>query len=182
MGLRVHSQKAPLFFTASPGQVECGFDATIRDWGVLGPLVWVFPPVWMLMEAVAKILHHRCAAILLVPALGQHHCPPLSNRAAGHFRSVLILGGYHSGSEWQRRDSSLPSNFWGLHIFGGARKCARDPRRSKLASIYAKGHFPNEEHHVTGESAVSSDVAYSQKRECDLRKTKLCKGLFRQKV
>ncbi len=72
------------------------------------------------------------------------------------------------------------------HSWGCEEMCARPtgrgPRQSKLASIHGKGHFPNEEHHVTGESAVSSDVAYSQKRECDLRKTKLCKGLFRRKV
>lgn len=70
-----HSQKAPLFFTASPCHVGCGFDATIRDWGVLGPLVWVFPPVWLLREAIGKILQHRCAAILLVAAMGPHQWP-----------------------------------------------------------------------------------------------------------
>lgn len=68
-----HAQKAPLFFTATPSHVGCGFDATIRDWGLLGSLVWVFPPVWLLRQAIAKIQQHRCNAILLVPGMGLHH-------------------------------------------------------------------------------------------------------------
>lgn len=68
-----HAHKAKLFFTATPSHVGVGFDATIQDWALLGPFVWVFPPVWLIRQAVAKILMHQCKAIFLVPAQGLHH-------------------------------------------------------------------------------------------------------------
>jgi hypothetical protein len=67
-----HAHKAPKFFTASPCHVGEGHDATIRDWSVLGSLVWVFPPPWLIREAIAKILRHRCNSILIVPNMGKH--------------------------------------------------------------------------------------------------------------
>jgi hypothetical protein len=70
-----HSHKAHQFFTTSPCPVGCGFDATIRDWEPLGPFVWVFPPVWLVREAIVQILRHECAAILIIPSMGRHHWP-----------------------------------------------------------------------------------------------------------
>eukprot|EP00884_Botryococcus_braunii_P011539 jgi/Botrbrau1/20386/Bobra.0006s0047.1 len=64
-----HSHKAPKFFTATPCHVGLGWDAMIRDWAVLGKLIWVFPPVWLIREALLKVKAQRCNCILLLPSL-----------------------------------------------------------------------------------------------------------------
>jgi hypothetical protein len=104
-----HSHKAPRFFTASPCHVGDGYDATIRDWGALGSLVWVFPPVWLLREAISKILMHRCSAILLVASLGCHQWPLLHQLP---IKASLLIppheGMFLLGSKYPKAQGSKP--------------------------------------------------------------------------
>eukprot|EP00884_Botryococcus_braunii_P005609 jgi/Botrbrau1/15049/Bobra.0297s0006.1 len=64
-----HSHKAPKFFTATPCHVGLGWDAMKWDWAVLGELIWVFPSVWLIREALLKVKAQRCNCILLLPSL-----------------------------------------------------------------------------------------------------------------
>jgi hypothetical protein len=67
-----HARKAPVFFTATPCHLAAGWDALIRDWDVLGNLIWVFPPIVLVREALVKVKAHRRNCILILPNLNPH--------------------------------------------------------------------------------------------------------------
>jgi hypothetical protein len=67
-----HARKAAVFFTAGPCHVAAGWDALMRDWDVLGDLIWVFPPISLVREALVKVKAHGRNCILILPNLTAH--------------------------------------------------------------------------------------------------------------
>jgi len=67
-GIHTEFHKAAAFFTSTPAPLGLGCNALSQDWKVLGDLVWVFPPVWLIEDAILRVAHFKCNSILVLPS------------------------------------------------------------------------------------------------------------------